>query len=61
MVKRLKSFTYGTYPSESGTLTTHSCGTSDGCSPNVSGDYLYTVIYYLTTTAGSGGAACVRQ
>jgi hypothetical protein len=57
MVKRLKSFTYSTYPSGTGTLTTHSCGASDGCPPNSSGDYLYTVLYYLTTTAASGGTA----
>jgi hypothetical protein len=57
MVKRLKSFTYGTYPSGTGTLTTHTCGASDGCTPNAAGDYLYTVLYYLTTTAGSGGTA----
>lgn len=57
MVKRLKNFTYGTTASGTGTLTTHSCGTTDGCLPSVTGDYLYTVNYYLTTTAGSGGTA----
>ena len=57
MVKRLKSFTYGTAPSGAGTLSTQSCGVSDGCTPDASGDYLYTVLYYITTTAGSGGTA----
>jgi hypothetical protein len=46
-----------TYPSGTGTLATQSCGASDGCTPNAQGDYLYTVLYYLTTTAGSGGTA----